>query len=82
MVGALAGQGRIAAGEGGAVGREEWVEDGLALVGLPEIAGEGRAVDGDVDAVGGGVDGDGDAFPGGAALSMGVRVKRAMATSE
>jgi hypothetical protein len=62
MVGAFAGQGRIAAGERGAVGREERVEDGLALVGLPEVRGKGRAVDGDVDAMGGGVNGDGDAF--------------------
>ncbi len=62
MVGAFAGQGRIAAGERGAVGRDERVEDGLALVCLPEVGGEGCAVDGDVDAMGGGVDGDGDAF--------------------
>jgi hypothetical protein len=41
MVGALAGQGRIAAGERGAVGSKQRVEDGLALVGLPEIGGEG-----------------------------------------
>ena len=61
MVGAFAGQGRIAAGEGGAVRGDERVEDGLALVGCPEVGGEGRAVDGDVDAVGGRVDGDGDA---------------------
>jgi hypothetical protein len=31
---------------------------------VPEVGGEGRAVDGDVDAVGGIVDGDGDAVSG------------------
>ncbi len=53
MVGALAGERveGIAAGEGGAVGRDQRVEHGLALVGAPQVGGEGLAVDGDVDAV-------------------------------
>ena len=67
MVDALAGARLewIVARDGGSIGRNERVEDGLALVGLPQVGGEGRAVDGNIDAVGGGVGGDGDAVSGG-----------------
>ena len=53
MVDSFAGEGLEgkAASDGGAVGCDERVEDGLALVGVPEVGGEGLAVDGDVDAM-------------------------------
>jgi hypothetical protein len=64
VIDALAGNGLegIAAGDGGAVGRDERIEDGLALVGVPEVGGEGLAVDGDIDAVGGFAGDDLDSF--------------------
>ncbi len=64
MVDAFAGDGLEgeAARDGGAVGGDERIEDGLALVGVPEVGGEGLAVDGDVDAMGALVDGHVDAL--------------------
>src|ERR1700733_2454120 len=50
------------ASDGGAIGCDEGIEDRLALVGVPEVGGEGLAVDGDVDSMRSFVDRDVYAF--------------------